>query len=266
MNTSLAAIATARHVSLTRPESAWFAVHPALGITPIDHLYNRLDGAYPHKWRSNFADAQAIENWAESWVEEFEDEGITFADIRAGIKACRTRFSWPPSCAEFISACKPFADPVAAYHEAVAGLEARAKSEMGIWSHPAVYWAATLLSRDLMGQTYGQVKDRWVIELKAQLARTEWAAIPPPRLQIEAPGKGELSKESVTRMLQQLNASGIFKTSADGIDHRRWARRNLERVAGGDKSLSMAVINFSKEGLGLHERCGAQRIDGQRGL
>lgn len=236
----------------TRPKSQWFAVHPTLGISMIDHLYNRLDGAYPHKWRSNFANQQAIDNWAESWVEAFEDEGITPIDIKAGLKACRSQCTWPPSCAEFILACKPSSDPMIAYHEATAGLEARAKGEMGIWSHPAVYWAATLLSRDLMGQTYGQVKDRWASVLSGQMARTEWAAIPPPRLQIEAPGKGELSNESATRMVQQLNASGIFKAPADGIDHRRWARRILERVAGGDKSLPMAVINFSKEVLGLH--------------
>lgn len=90
----------------TQPFSKWFEVHPGLGISMMDHLFNRLDGAYPHKWRSAFANQQAIDNFCESWAEAFEEEGITPDHIKNGLKACRSQFDWPPSCAEFIKACK----------------------------------------------------------------------------------------------------------------------------------------------------------------
>jgi hypothetical protein len=90
----------------TQPFSKWFEVHPGLGISMMDHLFNRLDGAYPHKWRSAFPNQQAIDNFCESWAEAFEEEGITPNDVKVGLKACRNTFDWPPSCAEFIKACK----------------------------------------------------------------------------------------------------------------------------------------------------------------
>ncbi|MES2148612.1 MAG: replication protein P [Pseudomonadota bacterium] len=257
MTTPLAtSTAAAAAAPTTRPFSQWFEPHAELGISLMDHLYNRLDGAYPHKWRANFPDEQAIDNWAESWVEAFEEEGITPIDVKAGLKACRSRFAWPPSCAEFIQACKPHGDATGAYHEAVAGLEARGKGERGSWSHPAIFWAATLLQRDLMGQTYSAVKDRWAAALKAQLERTEWAEIPMPRVQLAAPGKTKLSREGAAQMLRELEAQGVItkgitKKSGDNFDHKRWARRLLERVANGDKGLTIYQTNAASESLGL---------------
>lgn len=250
MNAIVQATPESAEVSATRPYSQWFDVAPRLGISFIDHLFNRLDGAYPHKWRSNFPNQQAIDNWAESWVEAFEDERITPTDVKVGLRECRKRYAWPPSIAEFIQACKPAIDALSAYHEATAGLEARGKGEMGTWSHPAVYWAASLLAKDLMSQTYAQVKDRWAALLKAQLEHTEWADIPEPRLALPEPGKSALSKEGAAQMLRDLGAAGIVKGAPSKIDGKRWARRILERVAAGDKSLLQIQINFAKDALG----------------
>lgn len=240
-------------VPSTRPYSHWFDVHQELGISLMDHLWNRLDGAYPKKWRDNFPGQQSIDNWCESWVEAFEEEGVTPADVRVGLKECRRRFAWPPSCAEFIQACKPFSDPAAAYHEAVAGLQARGKGELGVWSHPSVFWATGGLSRELMEQTYGQVKDRWAAALSRQLARGAWEDIPPPRLQLPAPGKGVLSKECAEQFLRDVGAAGIIKTP-ESSDPKRWARRIMERAARGDKSLTLVQLHNAEEALGLRER------------
>jgi hypothetical protein len=237
----------------TRPYSQWFEVHPGLGISMMDHLYNRLDGAYPHKWRSNFANQQAIDNWNESWVEAFEEEGITPADVKAGLRECRKRFTWPPSCAEFIQACKPALDPMMAYHEAVAGLEARGKGEVGVWSHPAVYWAASLLRSDLMGQTYALVKERWALALKGQMERTEWAEIPAARVLLPAPDTSPAAKELATKMVRELGATGVIKSARDGIDHLRWAKKIMTRLANKDKDLSMIQIQFSKIALDVKD-------------
>lgn len=251
MTTPLAPACHSFDVSLTRPASSWFDVHPALGIAPIDHLYNRLDGAYPHKWRSNFADAQAYENWAESWVEEFEDQGITFDNVKLGINACRTRYTWPPSCAEFVLACKPFIDPVVAYHEAVAGLAARARGDMGTWSHPAVYWSAMAMRRDLTGQIYGKIKDRWANVHATQLARDTWDAIPPPHRQLAAPEDTRMSKESIEQMLRELGALGFIKSALDGGDNLLWAKRLQAQHDRDPLSMTLRQIEMYQAALGL---------------
>lgn len=94
--------------SLTTPINEWLESKESLqGQSFMDHLYNRLDGAYLQKWRSNFQNEQAIENWRVSWAEAFEAEGLKPRDIKAGLDACRSKYDWPPSCAEFIKACSP---------------------------------------------------------------------------------------------------------------------------------------------------------------
>lgn len=238
----------------TRPASPWFDVHPVLGISLIDHLWNRLDGAYPKKWRENFPSQQSIDNWSESWVEAFEEEFVKPGDVQVGLKECRRRFAWPPSCAEFIQACKPFMDPVSAYHEAVDGLQARGKGEMGVWTHPAIFWATTGLSRDLMEQTHGQVKDRWEAALKRQFARGAWEPIPAARHLIPAPEKSPMSKEHAEKFLREVGAVGIVSGGAPGRDPKRWARRILERAEQGDPGVTLSQLHCAQEALGLRER------------
>lgn len=233
----------------TRPYSQWFEPHPQLGISLMDHLYNRLDGAYPHKWRSNFANQQAIDNWMESWVEAFEEEGITPEMVRSGLKVIRRRCDWPPSCAEFVKACKPSVDAVVAYYEAVAGIQARANGEMGLWSHPAIFWAAMPMAFDLGQQTYSQMKGRWERALAEQLERTTWEQIPTPLLALPEPGRGRLSREKAAQMVQELGAAGITKTAEAKVDHRRWAKKILERAQRGDRSLTVLQIKFAEEAL-----------------
>ena len=260
-------------VSATQPASMWFEVHPGLGISMMDHLFNRLDGAYPHKWRSNFPTQQAISNWCESWAEEFDDSGITPNDIKAGIKACRTRYDWPPSCAEFIKACKPAIDPLVAYYEAVAGVQARQAGETGLWSHAAIFWAAMPLAFDLANQTFSQVRTRWERALAEQMARGEWAPIPPPALAL--PGPGETPRREpllraraaeLTRVLlaEQGGAVADVADVGDGcthieataaherhIDHLGWARKIIERERRGDRSVTAFLLRCAREALGI---------------
>lgn len=241
----------AAQVPSTRPYSQWFEPHPALGISLMDHLYNRLDGAYPHKWRSNFANQQAIDNWMESWVEAFEEEGITPELVRAGLKVVRRQYDWPPSCAEFMKACKPPLDPLVAYYAAVEGVRARRNGEDGIWSHPAIYWAAMPLSFDLLNQTYSQIKTRWDAALEAQMARGEWEPIPAPALALPAPDKNPQAREQAAQMLQQLGAAGIINDGGTKQDPLRWARKILEREKNGDKSIPAYCLREAKIAMGI---------------
>ena len=235
----------------TQPFSKWFEVHPGLGISMMDHLFNRLDGAYPHKWRSNFPNQQAIDNWCESWAEAFEEEGITPHDVKDGLKACRTRYDWPPSCAEFIKACKPSIDPLVAYYEAVNGTQAREQGKKGDWSHPAIFWASVKVSAyDLKHASYSQIKQRWEKALADEMEKGEWSPVPDALQALPAPGKGELSREHAAKMVSELKAADTTKAAENKIDHRLWAKRILAREKKGDRTLSALQIRFAREAIG----------------
>jgi len=213
----------------------------------MDHLYNRLDGLYPHKWRSNFQNQQAIDNWCASWAESFEEEGITPNDVKAGLKACRTRYDWPPSCAEFIKACKPEVDPMVAYYEAVNGVGERERGKTGEWSHPAIFWAAATMSYDLQHLPYASVKTRWERALAEQMQKGTWAEIPVPMIALPAPGKGKLAKEAATRLIEDFNATNVIKNNRS--EHRAWIGKILERQKRGDSSLPSISVQFAMKAL-----------------
>lgn len=224
--------------------SKWFEIHPKLQISMMDHLYNRLDGAYPHKWRSNFPNQIAIDNWSVSWAEAFEEEKITLEEVAKGLKHCRKNLEWPPSIAEFIKACRPTTDPLKAYYEAVAGCQARQRGEVGEWSHPAIFWAAMPLSFELQNQTYSQIKHAWESAFNAQLAKGNWEKIPDPDpapvALLAAPPKR--SEEQVMRYI------GVAKALKPRTDHRAWIEKVLN-----DKNAPMIAKKFAREAQGIKE-------------
>ncbi|RFP19173.1 replication protein P [Duganella sp. BJB475] len=232
----------------------WTAPRTKLeGLSVLDHLFNRLDGMYPGKWRTYFPSEQSIQNWKDECARVFAEEGIRPAQLDVGLRECRRQYrEWPPSVPQLADACNPPVDPVAAYHEALAGLEARGKGEHGAWSHPAIYWAASSLRAELRSQPGQFMRDRWAAALKAQLARGTWELIPAPRPQLAAPGKSETSKEAAAAELAKLGALGIFKTANSKIDGRGWARKIMDRFARGDKSLKPLQIKEARVALGIN--------------
>lgn len=232
----------------TRPDSAWLLVHPKLGISLMDHLYNRLDGAYPGRWRKDFPDPQSVENWRESWVEAFEEEGITQADVAVAMRKVRKRFNWPPSIAEFIQLARPPVDVDQAYHEAVAGLLERRAGRMGEWSHRAIYWAAQELQYDLLTQSQEQMKARWKRALAKQLDRSSHEDIPALVTQLPAPGHTQLEREEARRLLAHLRASDIVKRPG-GQQRLGWAQAIMERVERKDPTLTRAIIHSAEAAL-----------------
>jgi hypothetical protein len=236
------------HVTVsTEPISDWFAVHPALGIASIDHLYNRMDGAYPHKWRANFPDVQSITNWRESWVEAFEEEALTFNEVKRGIRECRRLYAWPPSISEFLIACRPVLEPMAAYQEAVSGLAERERGEPGVWSSLAVFWAAVSLAYDLKMQTYGQIKARWESALTQQMAKGAWDPIPDIALGLEY--SPIVDTEMTKKVVNDLRAT--WKREDAAFDHKRWARKLDEKLSQGDKSVPIMAAKMAHEALGV---------------
>lgn len=212
-------------------------------------MFHKMLLEYGKKFTDQWGGADTDELIAH-WAHELA--GYTVLEIQRGLAGLDTR-EWPPTLPEFKKMCRPPVSDMTAYYEAIAGLEARGKGEFGTWTHPAIYWAANFLRADLMGQTYAQVKDRWNAILKSQMERGEWAEIPVARVLLPVPDVSPAAKAHAEKMLADLNAKGIIKKPKDTTDHKRWARRILERQANGDKDLSMIQIQFAKTAMNVKD-------------
>lgn len=150
---------------------------------------------------------------------------FTEAEARVGLVACLSR-DWPPTLPEFMRLCRPWMDPEAAFHEAVAGMAARKRGEMGVWSHPAIFHAARAVgSHDLLNCGYGVMKSRWERAFRDELARGQWEAVPVPAVALPAPGGTLATREDAARAMAKMGAEGIMNLT--GRDPRRWAKRIL---------------------------------------
>lgn len=192
----------------TSPLSAWIDPNPKLdGVALIDHLFNKLDGLYPHRWRSAFANQHAIANWRQAWAEGFAEEGVTMAEIKRGIAECRRMYDWPPSFAEFVKVCRPALDYERAFIEAV---EQMRKRETGgdNWSLPAIYWAAVKLGSDLSAYPYPSIKGRWMAALDEAIEGIRTgklpAAVPQRREALPAPGQCSVPPEVAKQRLANI--------------------------------------------------------------
>ena len=176
-------------------------------LSLIDHLFNRLDGMYPNRWRAAFADQTAISNWRDAWADAFIEDGLTAAEIAIGIKRCRQQFDWPPSLTEFIRACRPSIDPEQAFYEAVVQM-AKRKTATDEWSSPLIYWSAVKCMPDLLSSNYQQIKGRWksaMNEAESGLRSGSLSREIPPALKA-LPGAGETcSREVAERNLAAIH-------------------------------------------------------------
>lgn len=192
----------------------WLSPHEKLnGLAPIDHLFNRLDGLYPSRWRASFSSPQSINNWREAWADGLAEEGITGLELKNGIRECRRRFDWPPSLAEFIKSCRPdiCIDFELSFTEAVTQMQNR-KDGKDKWSHPAIYWAAIKIGQfDIRTATWGSIKNRWISALKAEINKNEWPDIPPHRESLPPPGKCSISIEESRRRIAVIHNDLLAK-------------------------------------------------------
>lgn len=157
------------------------------------------------------------------WAHEMAD--YSGAEIKRGLSEMEQR-DWPPSLPEFKKMCRPPVDILKAYYEAVYGMQARERGEMGEWSSPAVYWAAVKIGAfDLKNQPYAQIKVRWDKALQDVLDAGSYLPIPVPMIALPEPGKGHLSAEDAAKRLQELGASAALKPKTN---HRAWATRIIE--------------------------------------
>ena len=203
--------------SLTSQQNAWLEARTIRGesTTLIDQLFNRLDGMYPQRWRSAFADTNAIRNWREAWADALVDERITPQQVADAVRACRRKYDWPPSLTEFLKLCSPPVDHEAAFREAVEQMRMR-ESGADKWSSPAIYWAAVEFgSWELRQATWALVKNRWSRVLDDKLAEADLPAIPERLEALPAPGKTTVDPAKVRELLNGLRIKmGILRVGA----------------------------------------------------
>lgn len=209
----------------------------------VEKLLHKMLLSYGKKFTDQWG-ATSTDELVEHWAQELA--GYQPVEITRGLKALETR-DWPPTLPEFKKLCRAPLDPMKAYYEAVAGVQARAAGEYGKWSHPAVYWAAMPLAFDLREQTYSQVKGRWESALATQMDLSEWPEIPQPMIALPAPGKTKTSREEASQRLRELGAATVIKDGA-GRDAKRWARKLLELEAAGEVLLPIQS-RFAREAL-----------------
>ena len=179
------------------------------GIAPIDHLFNRMDGIYPGKWKQCFANDESIKNWRDTWTEEIVNERLSPGEVKNGIHTCAREHDWPPSLAEFLKACRPAIDLQRAFYEACEQMHKR-KSGGDKWSDPLIYWAAVKLGGDIFNYPYQSIKSRWQMAFDA--ARDEISKgklpneVPEVKEALPAPGKTTLSTEKANEIFSQMKA------------------------------------------------------------
>jgi hypothetical protein len=221
----------------TFKQSAWLEQHPKLGISLMDHLFNRFDGAYPNRWRAAFASEQAISNWRESWAEAFDEEGLTPQMISDGLKVCRKTYDWPPSITEFLKACRPQINVDAAIYEAIEQMRKRQHGK-DKWTNPAIYWAASKVGEfDIISQSFTSLKPRFEAALKAVLAG-EIRPVPERVPALAAPGAAESTREYGAQRLHELGATDAFKRAPRGPG-LAWAHR----IIADDKATGKVPLN-----------------------
>lgn len=144
--------------------------------------------------------------------------------------------------------CRPWMDPEAAFHEAVAGMAARKRGEKGGWSHPAIYHVAVAVgTHDLLNCGYAVLRSRWERAFRDELARGQWEAVPAPAPALPAPGGTLATREDAAKAMAKMGAAGVVNST--GRDPRRWARRILVQAQESGRLPPPAVLRMAEAAI-----------------
>ena len=213
----------------------------------MDHLFNKLDGAYPNRWRAAFPNEQAIANWRDSWAEAFEEDGVTTQMISDALRMCRKTYDWPPSLTEFLKASKPVIDVDAALYEAIDQMRARAHGK-DQWSNPAIFWAAARIGEyDVVSHAFASLKPRFEAALKKVLEGGRIQPVPARVPELQGPSAAESTREYGRQRLDELGATEAFKRGPRG-PCLHWAYRTIDdqKVAG---KVPLNKLNIARQAI-----------------
>lgn len=210
--------------------------------TWIDALFVKMANFYGSKFKLMWGEAD-IANVKSVWWQELSklnrDEIVKGANALINQEYC-------PTLPQFIKLCRPAIDFTAAYYEALNGVLAREKGEMGNWSNPAIFWASTKIGAfDFKNQSYSTIKARWEKALGDELSKGAWEAIPEARIALPAPST-QATKDIAYKYLADTNA---IKDQASKSDHKAWAKKILQREKDGDKTLLQIQIMMARQAM-----------------
>ena len=208
----------------------------------IEKLFLKMSGLYGNKFKTMWAEND-LRSVKAIWAEELGK--LSRDEIARGANALMSQ-EWPPTLPQFIKMCRIEIDPLKAYYEALNGAVARESGAVGDWSHPAIFWAMVAVGAfDMKNQTYSQIKGRWESALADQIGRGSWADIPVPAVALPAPT--QKAEKAVAE--KYLAETQVIKHDDGKTDHKRWAKKIMERHRQGDKTLLPIQIAFAKEAL-----------------
>lgn len=209
-------------------------------------LIERMQALYGAKFAQQW-EGIAPARLAEVWAQEIAD--YSAEEIQRGLASCRGR-TFPPTLPEFLGLCRPTLHPETAYHEAVAGMSARARGEHGVWTHPAVYWAAMRISQhDLLNQGWQAIKTRWEYALRDVMAQGRWESIPTPSIALVAPGGTVATREEAQSFLREIMDKTGQAFPSPIADHRAWAQRLVDRANKGE-TVSPTALRMAQNAMG----------------
>lgn len=190
----------------------------ALPVAAIHNLFAWMGKRFGAKF-ANAHPGIEPEALVETWATELST--YTEAELRRGVKACQ-RLEWPPTLAEFQRYARPPINPEVAHAEAQVQMRNREYGREDTWSHPAIFYAAAEMGRDLFALSYTQCRARWTDALRRAEegidAGTLASTIQPRQLRLAAPGMATTSREAALQRIARLKAAtpGIFvKTTTE---------------------------------------------------
>lgn len=208
----------------------------------VEKLFERMVGLYGNKFLDMWGKTDLLQVKA-IWAQELGK--LSRDEIAKGANALINQ-EWCPTLPQFIKLCRTDIDVVTAYYEAVNGVIAREKGEIGEWSHPAIFWASVKVgSFDLKNQTYSNIKARWERALDEEINKGEWSDIPQAQIALPPPAT-PATKDIAEKYLAETQ---IIKKQESKTDHKRWAKIILQREKDGDKTLTHIQLSMAKDAM-----------------
>jgi hypothetical protein len=208
----------------------------------VEKLFERMVGLYGNKFLDMWGKTDLLQVKA-IWAQELGK--LSRDEIAKGANALINQ-EWCPTLPQFIKLCRTDIDAVTAYYEAVNGVIAREKGEIGEWSHPAIFWASVKVgSFDLKNQTYSNIKARWERALDEEINKGEWSDIPQAQIALPPPAT-PATKDIAEKYLAETQ---IIKKQESKTDHKRWAKIILQREKDGDKTLTHIQLSMAKDAM-----------------
>lgn len=208
----------------------------------IDALFVKMSNLYGNKFKLMW-EGQDINQVKLVWAQELGK--LTRDEVAKGANVLMNQ-EWPPTLPQFVKLCRIEIDPVAAYYEAVNGVVQRELGEMGEWTHPAIFWASVKIGAfDLKNQGYATIKARWEKALQDEISKGRWNDIPKPAIALPAPSS-QASKAIADQYLANTN---VIKDVESKTDHKAWAKKILQRLKDGDKTLLSVQIMMAKKAM-----------------